>query len=224
MVEGVVRIVVGGRKCDGLNMRPTPRNRQASGAQDARRCGKARAIWRSPTPTYLNASNCDARCPELERQLTRPNYFTCSEQVEAIRAQLSATLTGARLSDSSYGNTNDLSKSINTSISRTTPGLGLVASVDSNTIGGGGGRIGDDDIFGEGDQEDGTCLLSLAELQRAVEERKQTRPAGIERQVRRLTTLVKQDRASCKTFLSPVGRYLRSYWRLLAKGERGCFV
>ncbi|CAM9285916.1 unnamed protein product, partial [Scytosiphon promiscuus] len=103
------------------------------------------------------------------------------KQVETIRAQLSATLTGARLSTSSYGNTNDLSKSININIRQTAPSLGLITSVDGNPNGGGG--IGDDDIFGDGDQEDGTRLVSRADLQRVVEERKRTRPAGIERQM-----------------------------------------
>lgn len=94
--------------------------------------------------------------------------------MENIRAQLSATLTGGRFP----ANDTDLSKSV--SISQTTPGLGLVATGGS-TGGVGGNGIGDDDIFGDADE--GKSRPSRADLEKAVLERKRTRPAGIERQV-----------------------------------------
>lgn len=94
-------------------------------------------------------------------------------QVENIRAQLSASLTGGQFP----ANDTDLSKSV--SISQTIPGLGLVATGGPSSSGGNG--IGDDDIFGDADED--KSRLSRADLERAVLERKRTRPAGIERQV-----------------------------------------
>ncbi|CAM9729359.1 unnamed protein product [Ectocarpus sp. 8 AP-2014] len=93
------------------------------------------------------------------------------KQVESIRAQLSATLTAGRFP----ANNTDLSKSV--SISRTAPGLGLTTS---STPKGGTDGLGEDDIFGENEGED---HLSLAELERTVEERKRMRPPGMERQM-----------------------------------------
>lgn len=99
-----------------------------------------------------------------------------TRQVEDIRAQLSATLTGGRL----QANNTDLSKSV--SISQTIPGLGLLtAGGGNNNSGGAGNGIGEDDIFG--DAEEDSTRLSLAELEKTVSERKRTRPPGIERQV-----------------------------------------
>ncbi|CAM9098195.1 unnamed protein product, partial [Hapterophycus canaliculatus] len=109
--------------------------------------------------------------PEQWRDGDEDTTDHAEKQVETIRAKLSATLIGARLSASTYGNIDGLNKKVNANISQTTPGLSLVASFDSNTNDGGGG-IGDDDIFGDADQGDVTHLLSLAELQQAVEERK----------------------------------------------------
>ncbi|CBN79470.1 C2H2 zinc finger protein [Ectocarpus siliculosus] len=93
------------------------------------------------------------------------------KQVESIRAQLSATLTSERFP----ANNTDLSKSV--SISRTAPGLGLTAS---STPKGGTDGLEEDDIFGDTEGED---HLSLAELERTVEERKRLRPPGMERQM-----------------------------------------
>lgn len=96
--------------------------------------------------------------------------------MEGIRAQLSATLAGGRFSAK---NTN-LSQSV--SISRTTPGLGLLtAGSGNNNSSGAGNGIGEDDIFGDAAED--SSRLSLAELERTVSERKRTRPPGIERQV-----------------------------------------
>lgn len=86
--------------------------------------------------------------------------------MEAIRAQLSATLAGGRVPPSGT----DLSRSVN----RNNPGLGLLHT-------GHGSGVEDGDIFDEYEHQDSG--LSLEELKRAVEERKRTRPAGIERQV-----------------------------------------
>lgn len=101
-----------------------------------------------------------------------PLVFTFFGQVESIRAQLSATLTAGRFPASNT----DLSKSV--SISRTTPGLGLTTV--SSTPKAGTNGLGEDDIFGDNEGED---HLSLAELERTVEERKRMRPPGMERQV-----------------------------------------
>eukprot|EP00903_Cladosiphon_okamuranus_P014853 g13754.t1 len=105
------------------------------------------------------------------------------KQVENIRAQLSATLTGGRFP----ANDTDLSKSV--SISQTLPGLGLVATGGPSNRGGNG--IGDDDMFGDADE--GKPCLSRADLERAVLERKRTRPAGIERQMENVSKTMEEQ-------------------------------
>ena len=109
---------------------------------------------------------------------TTSHLLAPAGQVEAIREQLSATLTGGLSPDTRTG----LSKGL--SISQSSPGLGLVATGGAKKNGG----IDHDDIFGDGDgyAEDNQPHLPLAELEKAVLERKRTRPAGIERQVQPL--------------------------------------
>ncbi|CAB1119684.1 unnamed protein product [Ectocarpus sp. CCAP 1310/34] len=93
------------------------------------------------------------------------------KQVESIRAQLSATLMAERFPANNF----HLPKSA--SISRTAPGLGLTAS---STPKGGTDGLGEGDIFVD---NEGEGQLSLAELERTVEERKRMRPPGMERQM-----------------------------------------
>ncbi|CAM9247015.1 unnamed protein product [Laminaria digitata] len=93
------------------------------------------------------------------------------KQIDNIRAQLSTTLTaGRRPSNDTY-----LAK--RNSISSNAPGLGL--SVNARRASGGG--LSDANMFDDGEGEHAD--LSRAELERAVEERKRARPAGIERQM-----------------------------------------
>ncbi|CAM9837616.1 unnamed protein product [Pylaiella littoralis] len=108
------------------------------------------------------------------------------KQVEGIRAQLSATLAGGRFS----AKNTDLSQSV--SISRTTPGLGLLtAGSGNNNSSGAGNGIGEDDIFGDAAED--SSRLSLAELERTVSERKRTRPPGIERQMESVSKSVEDQ-------------------------------
>lgn len=90
--------------------------------------------------------------------------------METIRAELASTLTGKRVADIDMGK----------SISRTPlGGVGLGFKAGSAN-----GDIPSEAIFGTGSGDEAEEGPGLAELRRVVKERQQTRPEGIERQVK----------------------------------------